>query len=246
MTVSGAGTLTLNAKDTRLWLQNATMSDCGKTMYDNRSTAAYKTIAYTTAKIENICWMTRNLDLPGGTTITSADSNVSSNYTLPASNFNGWVNIADDNKVAIVYNSNSTNCAQGSACYSYYSWRAATAGYNAYYNDSVQYDICPKGWHLPTMSEASTLAWYHIYNSVTATDAPFKGVLSGQFDVPDYAGPYGNPGGGGQEGRCWTSSSSSDTSPDISAYYFSYYNGTQMNVYTGYRRFGMAVRCVKT
>lgn len=107
------------------------------------------TKTYTVAKLaDNKWWMTTNLDLPGKTTVTSSDSNVTSNYTLPASSTSGF----SDDSTAYVYNSGSTSCNSG-PCYSYYSYVAATAGTGAS-NTSLGYNasgsICPKGWRLPT------------------------------------------------------------------------------------------------
>ena len=46
---------------------------------------------YTVAKLfDGNIWMTKNLDLAGGTTLTPDKSNVTSNYTLPASSLSGW------------------------------------------------------------------------------------------------------------------------------------------------------------
>ena len=179
MTVSGAGTLTLNAKSSKLWFQNATSANCGSTMYDNRGNDTYKNIAYTTAKIGTLCWMTRNLDLPGGTTLTSSDSNVSSNYTLPASSTSGFFN----GSIAYVYNSsstyNDTSCGYNDPCYSYYSFAAAAAGSN-----TQGTDICPKGWRLPTQSEMS---------GITSSASSFSPVYSGRYSSDKFyeGGSYG-------------------------------------------------------
>ncbi|MBR0460855.1 hypothetical protein IJI91_02615, partial [Candidatus Saccharibacteria bacterium] len=83
----GNGTVTITGKQAKLWFQNATSANCGQTMYDNRGTDAYKNVAYSTATIGSLCWMTRNLDLPGGTKLSHADTNVPEGYSTTTAGF---------------------------------------------------------------------------------------------------------------------------------------------------------------
>ena len=127
---------------------------------------------YTIARLaDGKCWMTSNLDLAGGTTITSADSDISSDYTLPQSAVKNSSdnNLADstqfsDNATAYVFNSGNTSDCGGSGqntpCGSYYSWLAATAGTGsstANYHNAPS-SICPKGWRLPTATTSNANA----------------------------------------------------------------------------------------
>ena len=234
MTVNGAGTLTLNGKSSKLWFQNATSAQCGQTMYDNRGTDAYKNIAYTTASINGLCWMTRNLDLPGGTTLTAADSNVSAgcnlggtnNCTLPASSKSGFT----DNSTAYVYNSNSTTCTSSSPCYSYYSYVAATAGTNPSSGEAAS-DICPKGWRLPTNAEYVALR--NTYTTgATITASPFYGVYAGFY----YSGSLYSGGSVGYH--------LSSTANDSSNAYFLSFASSAVNAYNNNKNRGFSVRCV--
>ena len=98
--------------------------------------------------------MTRNLDLPGGTTLTSSDTNLTTGFTLPVSSTSGFNNYNTD----YVYNSGRTTCPSNSStgsCYSYYSFYTATAhwGTSSVSSGSSSVDICPKGWRLPTQAE---------------------------------------------------------------------------------------------
>ena len=154
--------------------------------------------SYTVAKINDQWWMTKNLDLAGGTTLTSSTSNVSSDYTLPASNEEGF---SDDN-TAYVYNSDSTTCGESSPCYSYYSYVAATAGTNPSSGNTssriATSDICPKGWRLPTKDNFTTLI--SSYPKGTAlTAAPFYGVYAGRRTSS------GSLSMGGRRGFYWSS-----------------------------------------
>ena len=119
---------------------------------------------YTIAKLKDgKIWMTKNLNLAGGTEITTELSDVPANYTLPTANGfqegnrlpeSSQTGFSGDSTQAYIYNTgnNTDNCANP-GCYSYYSWHAATAGSGvniATDNTDAPYSICPKGWKLPT------------------------------------------------------------------------------------------------
>ena len=133
---------------------------------------------YTVAKLaDGNIWMTKNLNLAGGTTITSANSNVAENYTLPNSTFGGFD--AETNENGYVYNSGSTDCASSVGCYSYYSYYSATAksGLNISTGGvSAPYDICPKGWRMPR-SPYGAVPTNEFYNLALA-----YGMPEGKFD----------------------------------------------------------------
>ena len=115
--------------------------------------------------------MTQNLRIIDKT-ITQADSDVTSNYTIPASSIDG-------------FNSSDTSNAYVDSDGGFYTWRAATAGTGTYalstngHNTTVS--ICPKGWRLPTSGnngEFQTL--YNNYNSSSALRSnPVNFTLSG-------------------------------------------------------------------
>ncbi|MBQ1298584.1 hypothetical protein IIY24_01985 [Candidatus Saccharibacteria bacterium] len=129
---------------------------------------------YTIAKLsDGNIWMTKNLNLAGGTTVTSEDSNVTVDYTLPNSSTNWTTNLMTSH----VYNSGSTTCVSNSPCYSYYSSRAREGG-NQNYNKGR--DICPKGWRVPVSSEFTALK--NIYTTgASLTAEPFSGNYSGYY-----------------------------------------------------------------
>ena len=235
ITLSANTTLYAQWTFTSNTLQATTYSSgCSGTKYDARDGNSY-----TVAQIVNLCWMTKNFNLPGGTTLYPGDTNVPHGYsttttgftngnTLPASSTSGF----SSNTTAYVYNSGSTTCSSTSSCYSYYSWRAATAGYNSTsISTAVAGDICPKGWRLPTQAELTTLK--NTYTTgATLTASPFLGVYAGYYDDSSFT--YG-----GSYGYYW--SSTANNSYDA---YNLYFNSRSANVYDDSKSSGNSVRCV--
>ena len=154
------------------------------TLYDARDNQAYKV-----AKLaDNKYWMVENLNIAGGTALSSEDTDFDSTYELPTTD--GWTvadgklilpasatknpdnnNLADGsqfstNNYAYVFNSsNKENCGgsgENTPCYSYYSWDAVTLGSGRTIgteNTDAPYSICPKNWRLPTSGSDSNDGW---------------------------------------------------------------------------------------
>ena len=179
---------------------------------------------YTVSKLaDGKCWMTQNLRI-AGKTITPADSNVTTSYTIPASSPSGF--IAHDTSNAYVDSDGGL-----------YNWYTATAGTGTQSMSSgnTTNSICPKGWRLPTggsSGEFQTL--YNNYNSLSALrSSPVNLTLSG--DVGNST-PYGR----GSYGRYWSSTAHSSGNA-----YLIYLAAS--NVYPAYNigtYFGFSVRCV--
>ena len=144
---------------------------------------------YCVAKLKDgKLWMTENLNIAGGTALSSEDTDFDSNYTLPTTG--NWTvadgklilpasavkNDADNNltdstqfgtdNYAYVFNSgNKENCGasgQNIPCYSYYSWDVATVGSGrgiGAINTDASYSICPKNWKLPASRTTSATNW---------------------------------------------------------------------------------------
>ena len=182
---------------------------------------------YTVSKLaDGKCWMTQNLRIIDKT-ITPADSNVTANYTIPASSINGFN----------AYNTN--NAYLDSIHGGYYTWTTATAGTGTTalstngHNTTVS--ICPKGWRLPTSGTSGEFqALYNNYSSSSSImSAPAKFSLSGAT--------YNNSYFEG-EGSYWSST--------VSSMYKAYYLGlTTSDVNPsrddhGYMLNGFSVRCI--
>ena len=162
---TGDATITLYAQWKEIpIIQNFTLADCQSqassgnvTVVDSRDDNSY-TVRY----INGACWMTQNLRLSGETTLTTSDSNVTRNYTLPSSSTSGF----NSYTVANMYNGTSTSYG------AYYNYCAASAGTVCSQTADATQDICPKGWRLPTLNEMS---------GITSYTSAFSPVYSGYY-----------------------------------------------------------------
>lgn len=216
---------------------------------------------YTIIKLEDgNCWMQENLALPGGTTLTPDDSDVSSNWTLPAS-ATSWdtsnyqaAQMMDGASVTV--NSGSVGDGKGwqTSYGNYYSWCAATAEScklnrtgSPITSGQAAESICPKNWHLPagdTNGEFYNLFGNHGTNLGSSDQIRFKNVQASPYSFP--AAGYVNTNAqlydSGIYGLYW----SSTPSPVVHlAYYLSFYNTDfDPGTYGNDRYRGYSVRCV--
>ena len=166
-TVNGPGTITLTGKSSIVgYMQDFTKSQCQSLassasvlVQDRRDNNTYS-VRY----INGNCWMTQNLRLSGGRTLTSADSNVTRNWSFPSTS------LTSGNSYEDAYSTISSNTSYGG----YYNYCAASAG-TVCSSSSAQnatQDICPKGWRLPTYNEQ---------NGITNYTSAFSPVYSGSY-----------------------------------------------------------------
>ena len=111
------------------------------------------------------CWMTENLRLGSSTatmTLTSNDSDVTSDFVLPIAQTSDGVEWTADTKR--VY-------ATGNAAYgNYYNWFTATAGTGVSTMVSTSAtdllnatsSVCPKGWRLPDGGQSTKMSFYQL------------------------------------------------------------------------------------
>ncbi len=208
------------------YMQDLTATHCSTS--ENGATATLidrrDNNSYTVAKINGNCWMTQNLRIAGGTTLTSSTSNVASNYTIPTTDLTNGAS-QTEGKVH-----NSGNTSQGY----WYNFCAASAGTvcaEVWGGDEESfdaiYDICPKGWRLPTEPETDKLdGTYYV-----AAFSPVLGSYWGSQYREDEAG-------------WWTS-----TATSTGHSYLGYDDG-ELNTWhagTGVLNYnGFYVRCVKS
>ncbi len=196
-----------------------------KTLTDTRDSNTY-----TMAKLaDDRCWMTQNLKLTGAKTLYVSDSNVASDWNLPAVNTSFPTSCVDT-----AYNMSSGNSTYGN----YYNWYAATAGTGtcAMTSGNATASICPKGWRLPTGGSSGEFQiLYDNYSSASAmmsADGPAF-VLSGRR--------YGTSTGlQGSNGFYW----SSTVYGANNAYYLGLDSSSVRPAY-GYEKYrGHTVRCI--
>ena len=216
-TVNGPGTITLTGKSVPT-MQNFTAADCQSqasngnvTVVDSRDNNSY-TVRY----INGNCWMTQNLRLSGGRTLTSADSNVASSWSFPSDSLTSGDSYTKARSLI------SSNTSYGG----YYNFCAASAG-TACRSSSAQnatQDICPKGWRLPTHNEQ---------NGIRSYVSAFSPVYSGEY-------VNGSPSSTSSTGYWWSA-----TTSDIYRSLL-YYNGGSLYTSRSYDYSGYSVRCIRS
>ncbi len=201
---------------------------------------------YTVGKLrDGQVWLLDNLRLGSDTeiTLTPADTNTATNFTLPASstdkfsdNTAGWTTPGINTSLS---NTISTNGVYQGNIGVFYNYCAASAGTicapkgeNA---SNASYDICPASWRMPTGgSSGEYQALYAAYNSdYTNFQTALRTPLSGYFGVgsADYQGSYGG---------FWSSTR-------YDGYYMHSLYANASNVYPQdyyWRNLGISVRCV--
>ena len=226
-TVNGTGTITLTGKQLVNYLDDVTyMQDLTATQCSDSYDGATATLrdrrdnnTYTIAKINGNCWMTQNLRIAGGTTLTSTYSNVSSSYTIPTTDLTNGDSYTDGR----IHNSGNTTKGY------WYNFCAASAGTNCQSSTryDTTYDICPKGWRLPTNSEFSTITG-------TSYISAFSPVIGGYY----YSGWLLSTG----DGYWW--SSTANLSHDQRLLY--YYNSSSLRTGSDSKLYGSYVRCIRS
>lgn len=210
----------INLLDDATYMQDLTAAQCTgssdgatATLIDRRDNNRY-----TVAKINGACWMTQNLRLSGGRTLTSADSNVARNWMFPSTQLAGNDYTYTEPQMTI-----SSNASYGG----YYNYCAASAGTvcsPSSAQNSTQ-DICPRGWRLPASNEQSGITGY-----VPAFS-------------PVYSGYYGSGllYGTGSYGYWWSATAGNSGSQ----YGLYYYNGS-LYTYGIDKGIGFSVRCIRS
>ena len=213
-------TVYANGKN-KIYIQDVTKSTCSTvpmTVYDKRDGEKY-----TIQKLaDGNCWLLDNLHLDLSTTrnLTTANTNIAADWTAPL-DIATWSNSYDSPKINADFK-NRTSSYYGVGGYKeakfgiYYNYCAATAGTYCYSEgagtSNASYDICPKGWHIPTGRAAGEYqALYEAYNSnydsfVNALRVPVagfyvdNGYYTTLFNVGIgiiWASTYNNNGGEG-------------------------------------------------
>ncbi len=149
--------------------------------------------SYTVAKLkDNKCWMTQNLRLVNKT-LTPVDSDVSANFTVPASNLN-VANTYDSSTVLPMVYFNPGKPQDGA----YYNWFTATAGTggrNIPEESDASSSVCPSGWRLSqggSRSEYLTLLNSYDGNVSNLRGAPLNFITPGYVHEQNLIGINSN------------------------------------------------------
>ena len=216
---------------------------------------------YAVAKLgDENCWTTENLRLnPATATISKSNTNSpTDDFVLRAPASHTTNTMCNGNNSAcvdgIIFNANNTDrnlvadyITNGNAFswYDYgldYNWYTATAGNGTYstQGNSVQGDICPAGWHLPTGNKNGDF-WNlnrAINNSSTSSDAKFRKYPNNFL----WSGDYNTNAttGRGFQGRYWSATPYSETD----AYRLGN-SSTTLTIDKHYNKWaGFSVRCI--
>ena len=220
-TVNGPGTITLTGKGSvptpTGYIQDFTNAQCATyaSSSNYRLTDRRDNNTYTVRYINGACWMTQNIRLSGGRTLTSADSNVTRNWSFPSTSLTSGDSYED------AYSTISSNTSYGG----YYNYCAASAGTvcSSSSEQDADQDICPKGWRLPTLDEM---------DGITSYVSAFSPVYSGGY----YSGsPYGT----GSIGYWW----SATAFDSIRQYNLDYNSGSLGDNFFN-KKYGFSVRCI--
>ena len=135
---------------------------------------------YTVAKLkDNKCWMTQNLRLVNKT-LTQVDSDVSANFTVPASNLNVANTYDSSTVLPMVYFDPSK--PQDGAYYNWFTATAGTGGRNIPEGADAPSSVCPSGWRLSqggNRSEYLTLLNSYDGNVANLRSAPLNFITPG-------------------------------------------------------------------
>ena len=208
-------------------MQNFTKSQCQSLASSN--SVGVKDLRdnkiYTVRYINDECWMTQNLRLAPGTTVTSTYSNVSENFTLPT---NSTVS-SDSLDSAFAMDSGDEEIG---VWYNYY---AATAGtiFGSSNTTEATYDICPKGWKLPSFAQVDALRAASQRYGATIRSA-FYIVAGGYYTI--------NGVNSSTYGYWWSSTAYNALNRRVM--YFSPPDNLNQNYFN--RDNGMSIRCVRS
>ena len=251
------------------WDKLVYMQDMSNYACESVSTGTSKTLkdvrdnnTYTIAKLsDGKCWMTQNLRLSRDTlksglenTITEYDTNTDSKYTIPASTTGAFSNTKGD---GTHYDNQQVRAATDNDYGADYSYNVATLNkYVTQDSGSVTYDICPKGWRLPTSGSngefkaladkyptnyGSGLTW----STVNSKNGHWLGAASTAaggafFPAAGYMTTTASVQNPGSSGGYWSSTIGSATS----AYYL-VFGRSSLGPATNFARYyGFSVRCV--
>lgn len=187
---------------------------------------------YTVRYINGLCTMTQNLAIDKGQLLTPEDSNVKESWTMTSIDLEVGDNSFD---VAEMHQGNEEQIAKGYG--NWYNYCAATAGTICDSSNitNATYDICPKGWRLPTLAEQTSISGTSQGSWSTVNQTAFNAVAAGRYGS-------GSLYDSGTDGNWWSSTARNTTNR------YNLYYSTSIGLLSGgdyNRNRGFSVRCVK-
>ncbi len=188
------------------------------------------------------CWMSQNLRLGKygeSITLTPADSDVSSDYTIPASLIYNTVPSSWGSGTIRVVDRDSSQYGN------WYNWYTATAGTGttSMVNQNAPSSICPKSWKLPDNTGASS--FQSVFDTYGISAASHYATLQSvpiSFVSTGYINASGTTYYVGSCGYNWSSSAATTASD---AYQLNYCQGYVPNAHYPYTKYaGFGVRCL--
>ena len=185
---------------TAMTMQNMTGDICSQVAVGQEATLTDTRSGNKTYKVGKMkdgkCWMLDNLALGGNSTITltSADTNIEANWTLPASASyanNSYTEARINARDVNIVPSDDMSTAGGWKVGVYYNYCAATAGTycsaSGVASGPIIQDVCPKGWRMPSGGPGGE--YQAIYDAYEKDYANFRTDLhlpfSGHFNGPN-------------------------------------------------------------
>ena len=169
---------------------------------------------YTIQKFgDNQCWMTQDLRLEGPITLTSAESDVATDFNLPAP-LSSWTE-SDTAAISVAHPAFSGTEGLG---YNFYAASAGTISASETNTEST-YSICPKGWTLPSSNQ-----WNNFLsaNEITSDAAGITKVSNPPFNFTfeNSIYSYSNYNGSTYSSAYWSSAKGfTSTSNNLTSYY---------------------------
>ena len=184
VTLGTAGTITLYAiwEEATVYMQNF---DCDSrlpnvgdylTAKDSRGTQK----EYTVKKLaDGNCWMMENLSITN-VVMTDQDTNLAPNATfdlttgISQSGSSGWCTTNSDacDNIKAVYAREDAN----GYLYNWYTATASNGTRSTAANVTINYDICPKGWHLPVGGDNNTTNQFALLDMAINPGDSFAGT----------------------------------------------------------------------
>ena len=203
---------------------NNTSEHYSKNLTDNRDNKSYRV----TKLKDGNCWMTQNLALDGGKTITPANSDVRADVTLPANITSG----GGEGKVMEIATQKTGYDGN------YYNWCSAIVHDNCSTLRTEQTEsVCPRGFRLPSgngdASYSDLFAEYSVTSYADAEAGPLYFIRAGDYNAGYFVQ--------GTAAYYWTRS----VYESGSYRFFFYYNTSSFNpanIIGGY--VGMSLRCL--